>query len=1274
MIRKFELACIFSACSFISNMAYQREFEMQALPPSPKSRSPEPKDDDSSAWSRLITSFSRAPARHGENDSLSSYNSYAFNGRLFNIRKANYNSANTALARELKNRHLQMIAFGGSIGTGLFVASGVALYRGGPVSLLLAFITMGAMQFFTMQALGELSVAFPVGGSFANYSTRFLDPSWGFAMGWNYTLQYLIVLPLEIIAGAFTTNYWNPNASKSIFIALFFILILGINLLGVKAYGEAEFIFSAVKVTAIVGFILLGIIINIAGSPEGDYIGFTRWHNPGSFHNGFKGFASVLVTATFSFAGTEMVGLAAAETSNPKKSIPAAVKQVFWRISLFYILSILLIGLLVPYNEPRLLGAKYGSDAAASPFVIAIEMSGSEVLPDIMNAVILISLISVGNTAVYAASRTLAALAEQSLAPKMFAYIDRTGRPLVAIICCGLLGLLAFTANSKIHNEIFNWLLAISGLSTLFTWSSICVCHIRFRKAWQLSGYNVSQLAFRSQVGVWGSWVALAAYGTVLVLQIWVAISPIQAEGEDPLTIAERFKNFFLQILTIPIIFLFYFTHRTWVGTKVYIRLKAIVTFIRLINYLFTRPHFTPSPTCTRKPIRIPSRDLNRFINAWIYYPTNYTDTKEYGLVINWHGGAYTLPNLGMDHQFCEKLATEINVLVLDADYRKAPEYPLPGAVEDAEDIFRWVESQAQMFDLDRVALSGFSSGGNLALVASSELRREFKMNIRAVYAFYPGVDFSIPPEEKTIPEPIRPLPVSFQHLLTEAYIPRVEDRKSPKASPMHAEGHSFPKHIMLVACSGDIFTPEIEVFGKKLERAGRDVEIVRIEGAHGCDKTTNPRTFRPEARDFAYAKPNSTNATMNAEGSLAEMKEYEAISVKLAQLQKAMKEEKSESPQILRESLADKEGCIGEVESEMRSLQHESMQTSEKKNREALPITQWTPEWYKCVKSKVMAITAMVPQLVSLGTVHCHMENRSLMFRPGKLFLANSSPFYNHIAPSTQHLSLSLIKVIKSSPMMASNHKYQHYEMLGASLWKLYETGMFSDLIITCGDDVHKVHKAIVCPRSSFFTVACSGNFKEALEGRIDLPDDDPHAVRDMIYYLYNLNLVGYEFVPEDGNFFEEELSTTEHDDELKQFLESQGHRFVGNRRVKSMAPKLGVHIGPSSNLCLFAKVYAMGEKYGIPGLKLIALTKFEKLAKAYAHTEDFRLAVEEVYTSTIDEDRGMRDVVASTVEDNMDLLDDEAFESLVKNTELGYDLLMKTAAIHLAGMSRVY
>ncbi|KAM5345104.1 hypothetical protein ACJ41O_010966 [Fusarium nematophilum] len=573
-------------------MAYQRGIEMKAIPqqhpPHPTkpailvessfavSVAPpeaEPEPEPTGIINRVLHGFGRAPDRRPSRDEGLSFSSsgttaQASNGRFFNLRRANYKTANTALARELKNRHLQMIAIGGSIGTGLFVASGVALFRGGPGSLLLAFITMGVMQFFTMQALGELSVTFPVAGSFASYSTRFLDPSWGFAMGWNYALQYLIVLPLEIIAGAFTTMYWNSEVSKSVFVAGFLVVIVCINLLGVRGYGEAEFVFSTVKVVAVVGFILLGIVINIMGHPDSGYIGGQYWVNPGAFNHGFKGFASVLVTATFSFAGTEMVGLAAAETANPRKSLSAAVKQVFWRISLFYIVSILIIGLLVPYNEPRLLGAKFGSDAVASPFVIAIESGGQTVLPSVMNAVILVALISVGNTAVYASSRTLAALAEISLAPKAFAYIDRRGRPLVAILFASVVGLLAFLADTDFHAELFNWLLAISGLSTLFTWASICLCHIRFRKAWAMSGYKLSQLAFRSQVGAVGSWIALGAYGTVLILQVWVAASPIRI-NDGEVTAASRVKTFAMQVLTVPIIFSFYFGHKLWCRTKV---------------------------------------------------------------------------------------------------------------------------------------------------------------------------------------------------------------------------------------------------------------------------------------------------------------------------------------------------------------------------------------------------------------------------------------------------------------------------------------------------------------------------------------------------------------------------------------------------------------------------------------------------------------------------------------------------------------------------------
>ncbi|KAG7293071.1 amino acid permease [Staphylotrichum longicolle] len=206
----------------------------------------------------------------------------------FDMHAANVGTANTLLARELKGRHLQMIAIGGSIGTGLFVASGKALNTGGPASLLIAYVFVGVMLYCTIQALGELAVTFPVAGSFSAYSTRFLDPAWGFAMGWNYALQWLVVLPLEIIAASITVGYWNSNLNRAIFITIFLFTIVVINLFGVKGYGEAEFVFAIIKITAIVGFILLGVVINIGGFPDEGYIGGRFWNDPGAFNNGFK--------------------------------------------------------------------------------------------------------------------------------------------------------------------------------------------------------------------------------------------------------------------------------------------------------------------------------------------------------------------------------------------------------------------------------------------------------------------------------------------------------------------------------------------------------------------------------------------------------------------------------------------------------------------------------------------------------------------------------------------------------------------------------------------------------------------------------------------------------------------------------------------------------------------------------------------------------------------------------------------------------------------------
>lgn len=299
---------------------------------------------------------------------------------------------------------------------------------------------------------------------------------------------------------------------------------------------------------------MLGIVLNCGGGPNGEYIGGRYWQNPGAFNHGFKGLCSVFVTAAFAFAGTELVGLAAAETANPRKSLPTAVKQVFWRITLFYIVSLTLVGLLVPYNEPRLLGGSSGADAKASPFVIAITNAGISVLPSIMNVVIMIAVLSVGNSSVYGSSRTLAALAEQGQAPAIFAYIDRQGRPMVGIALSAAFGLLGYLAASDKQGEAFTWMLAISGLSSIFTWGSICLAHIRFRQGWKKHGHSLDDLAYTSQPGIFGSWLGFLLNCLVLIAQFWVAVWPI---GEKPSA-----KHFFSVYLAVPIVIMFYISYK----------------------------------------------------------------------------------------------------------------------------------------------------------------------------------------------------------------------------------------------------------------------------------------------------------------------------------------------------------------------------------------------------------------------------------------------------------------------------------------------------------------------------------------------------------------------------------------------------------------------------------------------------------------------------------------------------------------------------------------
>ncbi|KAI6247622.1 General amino-acid permease GAP2 [Erysiphe necator] len=505
----------------------------------------------------------------------------------FNHAAAARKTANSGLAHQLKSRHMQMIAIGGCIGTGIFVTSGATLSTGGPASVVIAYFIMSILIFCTIQALGEMAALYPVAGSFSAYSTRFLDPAWGFAMGWNYAIQWLLILPLEIVAASITLSYW-PSMEKlqgAFGVSIFLSVVIIINLCSVRGYGEAEFIFAIIKVVAVVSFIVLGIILNCGGGPDGEYIGGRYWvtnnvppnylgyllgQKPGSiasgaFRAGFKGVCSVLVVAAFSFTGTELVGLAAAEAENPRKSLPTAIKQVFWRICIFYICSLTVVSLLVPYGDSRLLGNS--ADAKASPFVIAITNAGIEILPSLMNFVILIAVLSVGNSAVYGSSRTLAALAHQGQAPRFLSYIDRRGRPIIAICVSSTVGSLSFlvAGGPDMAGIALKWLYSVSGLSSILTWGSICLAHIRYRAAWKAQGRSTKELTIRSQVGIVGSWIGLFLNFSVLVAQFWVALWPI-GFGTRPKY--EIMKGFLQAYSTVPFVLIFYISYKVYYKTS----------------------------------------------------------------------------------------------------------------------------------------------------------------------------------------------------------------------------------------------------------------------------------------------------------------------------------------------------------------------------------------------------------------------------------------------------------------------------------------------------------------------------------------------------------------------------------------------------------------------------------------------------------------------------------------------------------------------------------
>lgn len=431
----------------------------------------------------------------------------------------------------MKSRHIQFIALGGTIGTGLFLGIGSALTRAGPLSVLLGYTFTGIAVFAMMQCLGEMATWLPLPGAIPQFCARYVDDALGFAVGWNNWYSCAITICAEISAASVVIGYWQGAADINVaaWISLLLVLIIALNIFAVSIYGEAEFCFASIKIVTIVGLLIMAFIVDLGGNPKHQRLGFWYWQNPGAMiaYDGaggwgrFLGLFSTLINAAFSYGGVELVAVAAGEAENPRKNIPKAVRRVFWRILFFYVLGSLAIGVLVASNDPHLLSAQKtgAAGAAQSPWVIGIQNAGITVLPSIINAVILTSASSSGNAFLYTGSRYLYALAQNRQAPKIFLTCNKKGVPYYAVLATAAIGLLTYLSASPSTGAAtaFEWFQNLTTIATLFTWCSILVAYIQFYHALIAQGVDRNKLVFKSPFQPYTAWVSLIFFAVIII-------------------------------------------------------------------------------------------------------------------------------------------------------------------------------------------------------------------------------------------------------------------------------------------------------------------------------------------------------------------------------------------------------------------------------------------------------------------------------------------------------------------------------------------------------------------------------------------------------------------------------------------------------------------------------------------------------------------------------------------------------------------------------------
>ncbi|KAI5967051.1 DIP5 [Candida theae] len=478
------------------------------------------------------------------------------------------------LRQALDSRHVSMIALGGALGTGLLIGTGSALKTAGPGAILVAYGAIGFLVYIVMTALGEIACWVPLNG-FANYGKRYCDEALGFACGYTYLIKYLILPANQLTAGALTIQYWidRDKVNPGVWITIILVVIMAINLLGVRFFGEIEFWLSSLKVVTCLGLIILLWVIALGGGPTHDRIGFRFWNDPGAFIHyadssknlyiggstgRFVSFVAVLVTAVFAYLGTELVAITFSETRNPRRAIPKAVKLTLYRILVFYVLSILFVGMCVSAKDPLLLSAS-GTNAGASPFVIAIKNARIGGLDHVINAAILLFVISAANSDVYVCSRALYSLAADGYAPKIFTKTNRLGVPYYGLLVSFLFCLLAYMNVSSGSAEVFGYFVNVVSLTGLIAWSCILLFHIGFMRALKAQGFDRKKdTVYRSPLQPYASYFCLGFCVIVILIKNFTVFLG------DSFT----YKNFITGYIILPVFFIFYFGYKFWKKTK----------------------------------------------------------------------------------------------------------------------------------------------------------------------------------------------------------------------------------------------------------------------------------------------------------------------------------------------------------------------------------------------------------------------------------------------------------------------------------------------------------------------------------------------------------------------------------------------------------------------------------------------------------------------------------------------------------------------------------